>query len=188
MKVKVIKANLGSYWYADNIGKVYDVEEVQLNNHLNLEYKVIGSELGGTKYFDKDDVEMVQENSVFNMSKNNWFIYTPTRDSSKITQEWLFSQGFVWQHHKDKTVRYTDSLYLKLSPFTDSAFCHTDSIDLKYDSAKEIKLNIKTIVASVDYPEIETPEQKQLQEVMDKISDLQKQAEILQGMVGKSSK
>lgn len=34
----------------------------------------------------------------------------------------------------------------------------------------------------------QTPEQKQLQEVMDKISDLQKQAEILQSMVGKSSK
>lgn len=33
--------------------------------------------------------------------------------------------------------------------------------------------------------ETKTPEQKQLQEVVDKISDPQKQAEILQGMVGK---
>ena len=60
MKVKVIKANLGSYWYADNIGKVYDVEEIELANH-KFEYKVIGSELGGTKYFDKDDVEIINE-------------------------------------------------------------------------------------------------------------------------------
>jgi hypothetical protein len=61
MKIKVIKANLGSYWYANNIGKIYDVEEVKLNDNSNLEYKVIGSELSGTKYFDKDDVEIINE-------------------------------------------------------------------------------------------------------------------------------
>lgn len=60
MKVRAIKANLNSYWYADNIGKVYDVEEVQSTNH-NFKYKVIGSELGGTKYFDKNDVEIINE-------------------------------------------------------------------------------------------------------------------------------
>lgn len=60
MKVKVIKANLPSYWYANNLHKIYDVEEVRLDNH-KFEYKVIGSELGGTKYFDKDDVEIINE-------------------------------------------------------------------------------------------------------------------------------
>lgn len=187
MKVKVIKANLDSYWYADNIGKVYDVEEVQLNNHSNLEYKVIGSELGGTKYFDKDDVEILKQNSMFDMKKDRWFIRTPTPEISAAVQEWLFEKGFGWQSDRGQVVQYTDTNYLMLSPYEDGRFCHTSCIDARLKE-KEIKVTIKPAVDSVYYPEIETPEQKQLEEVMDKISDLQKQAEILQGMIGKSSK
>lgn len=186
MKVKVIKANLSSYWYADRIGQEYDVVEIQLDNRNKFEYKVIGSELVGTKYFDKDDVEGIKEDrTMFDIKKDKWFIYTPTPEISKVVQRWLFAQGFVWQHFKDAEIHCTDSRYLKLSPSEDDAFCHTDTIDPKYDKSKEIKLTFKTIVDSVEYPETQTPEQKQLQEVMTKISELQEQAEKLQGLINK---
>lgn len=186
MKVKVIKAGLSSYWYANRIGQEYDVVEIKLDNHSKLEYKVIGSELVGTKYFDKDDVEIInEEKTMFDIKKDSWFIYTPTHEISKLVQNWLFDQGFVWQHHEDTSVRYTSSLYLKLSPYTTGAFCHTDSIDPKYDTSKEIKLTFKAVVDSVEFPELKTEEQKQLDILMQQITDLQAQAEKLQAIVGK---
>jgi len=137
MKVKVIKAGLSSYWYADKLGEVF---EAVVNNNGSWDYKEVGSP-GVNRYFDKDDVEIIYEGAaVFDIKKDKWFIYTPTHEISKLVQNWLFDQGFVWQHHEDTSVRYTSSLYLKLSPYTIGAFCHTDSIDLKYDTAKEIKL------------------------------------------------
>lgn len=182
----MIKAGLPSYWYADKIWEVFEVEQLTLSNHEKFTYKVVNSESQGCLYFDHTDIEIInEEKQMFDLKKEKWFIYTPTQESSRIAQEWLFAQGLVWQHHRDTKVRYTESLYLKLSPFTAGAFCHTDSIDLKYDQSKEVKLTIKTIVDSVEYPKIETPEQKQLQEVMTKISELQAQAEKLQGLIYK---
>lgn len=185
MKVKVIKANLESYWYAANIGKIYDVEEVKAEKH-KFEYKVVGSELVGTKYFDKDDVEIINEEKVmFDMKKEKWFIRTPTPEISAKVQMWLFDQGFVWQHLKDTAVHITESKFLKLSPFEDDAFCHTDSIDPKYDNSKEIKLTFKTVVDSVEYPETKSAEQIQLDVLQEKIAELTREAEKLQKLVQK---
>lgn len=181
MKVKVIKAGLGSYWYADKLGEVF---EVVVNNNGSWDYKEVGSP-GVNRYFDKDDVEIIKEVPMFDIKKDKWFIYTPTHEISKLVQNWLFDQGFVWQHHEDTSIRYTSSLYLKLSPYTTGAFCHTDSIDLKHDTAKEIKLTFKTVVDFVEFPETKSEEQKQLDILMQQITDLQKQAEKLQGVVGK---
>jgi hypothetical protein len=182
MKVKVIKATFASYWYADKVGEVFEAVE---NTNGSWDYKEVGSP-GVNRYFDKGDVEIInQDVAVFDIKKDRWFICTPTHEISRLVQNWLFDQGFVWQHHEDASVRYTSSLYLKLSPYKRGAFCHTDSIDLKHDTAKEIKLTFKTVIDSVEFPEIESEEQKQLDILVQKIADLQKQAEKLQGIVGK---
>lgn len=176
MKVKVIKASLYTYWYADRIGEIFDVRESDYNYVCNDQYE---------HAFNKDDVEIIEDNSVFDIKKDKWFIYTPTHEISNLVQNWLFDQGFVWQHHEDTSVRYTSSLYLKLSPHATGAFCHTDSIDLKYDTSKEIKLTFKKVVDSVEFPELKTEEQKQLDILLAQISQLQAQAEKLQAIVGK---
>lgn len=182
MKVKVIKAGLSSYWYADKVGEVFEAVE---NTNGSWDFKEVGGP-GVSRYFDKDDVEIINESvTMFDIKKDKWFIYTPTHEISKMVQNWLFDQGFVWQHHEDTSVRYTSSLYLKLSPFTTGAFCHTDSIDLKYDTSKEIKLTFKTVIDSVEFPELKSEEQKQLDILLQQIQELQQQAEKLQGVVGK---
>ncbi len=184
MKVKVIKAGLKSYWYADKVGDTFEVESHKEGNGT-WNYKLISENLWGS-YFDKDDVELIiEEKTVFDIKKDKWFIYTPTHEISKLVQNWLFDQGFVWQHHEDTSVRYTSSLYIKLSPYATGAFCHTDSIDPKYDTSKEIKLTFKTVVDSVEFPELKTEEQKQLDILMQQITDLQDQATKLQGLINK---
>lgn len=52
MKVRVIKAALNSYWYAQYIGEVFDVEEC---NRYGCKYQVVGE----NRYFVEDDVEVV---------------------------------------------------------------------------------------------------------------------------------
>ena len=121
---------------------------------------------------------------MFDMKKEKWFIRTPTPEISEAVQNWLFEQGLSWQAYGNKEVNYTDTNYLMLSPYEPERFCHTFSIDDKLGQ-KEIKLTFKTIVDSIECPEIKSEEQKQLDILMQQITDLQKQAEKLQGIVGK---
>lgn len=185
MKVKVIKANLDSYWYADNIGKVYDVEEVQLSNHSNLEYKVIGSELGGTKYFDKDDVEIINEESVMKRSDLRTGMRVIHGNHPRHSDT-----VFIVINDLGKVFGSNDTGFNYIASYTQSLEMSGGIWDVTevYDCPKANILDFNIKGDLLWKRNTQTPEQKQLQEVMDKISDLQKQAEILQGMVGKSSK
>lgn len=180
MKVKVIKANLSSYWYADRIGKVYDVEEVQLANH-KFEYKVIGSELVGTKYFDKDDVEIIDEEKFMKKSdlKSGMHVELRNGHTYMVLTDGYYG-GFclvlvgavgwandVW--NEDMTCRESNGL--------DIMKVHTTPIY----NVMEISNQRKLVWERVE----QTPEQKQLQEVMTKISELQDQANKLQELVNK---
>lgn len=57
MKVKVIKASLPTYWYADKIGEVFEVEEYRING---------GYFLVGEPWFwlNKDDVIVMDKEIV----------------------------------------------------------------------------------------------------------------------------
>lgn len=183
MKVKVIKASGPLYWYKDKIGQEFEVAPFVPDKQYG--YRLVSNEQHGS-YFNKDDVEIIKENvHMFDLKKDKWFIRTPTPEISKAVQEWLFEQGLVWQHFKDKEIHCTESLFLKLSPFEDDAFCYVSSIDPKYDNSKEVKLTFKTIVDSVEYPETITPEQQQLAQVMQKLDQLRSEAEQLQAIINK---
>lgn len=184
MKVKVIKATRQTYWYANRLGQEFEVEPSLETNNPHFIYKTIFDDR--TMYFNKNDVEIIQENvQMFDLKKEKWFIRTPTPEISKLVQEWLFEQGLVWQYHKDAIVRNTEYEYLMKSPFDYNAFCFTGCIDLGYDSPKEIKLPFKTIVGSVEFPETITPEQQQLAQVMEKLDQLKNEAEQLQAIINK---
>ena len=126
---------------------------------------------------------LVKEKNMFDMKKDKWFIRTPTPEISEVVQLWLFEQGFKWQHFKDTKIHCTESKFLKLSPFEDDTFCHTDSIDPKYDKSKEIKLTFKTSVASVEYPVVETEAGKELKALEQKIQELTEQASKLRSVI-----
>ena len=183
MKVKVIKANLSSYWYADNVGKVYDVEEVQLGSD-KFEYKVIGSELGGTKYFDKDDVEIInEENEVKTFTKAD------------------LRTGMRVVHGKHPRHTQLDAIVVRdlgQVLFKDGGYNYLDS----YDNNLGQQGSVWDITEVYDVPmrgvldfnvkgdllwklEKQTPEQKQLQVVMTKISELQAHAKNLQELINK---
>lgn len=131
--------------------------------------------------------KIYEEKQMFDMKKDKWFIRTPTPEISEIVQRWLFSQGFVWQHFKNTEINCTESKFLKLSPFEDNAFCHTMSINPKYDKSKEVKLSFltTTVIDKVEYPQVKSPAQAELEALQQKIKELETQAQKLQELINK---
>lgn len=171
MKVKVIKASLSSYWYADRIGQEYDVVEIQLGGHEKLEYKVVGSELVGTKYFDKDDVEIIEEEKA--MKRED-------RVNVEITLHeaaWLYAITAK----ANGTVGY--NVYKTLKSLVDpEGEAYDECIAGKFDliDYKSIKREFEAAIF-----DRKSPEQVELDKLMSQISDLQKQAEKLQEVIAK---
>jgi hypothetical protein len=67
MKVRVLKASLPTYWYADRIGEVFDVIELNDLNQPNFRFKLKG-EFGD--YFNKIDVEIIKEEKQMTFTKD----------------------------------------------------------------------------------------------------------------------
>lgn len=182
MKVKVIKANLLSYWYADKIGEVFDVVDYSNINQPTFAYHVKDCKEG--KLFNKDDVEIInEENQMFDMKKEKWFIRTPDEATYNDVYAWLQEQGFhfgwtgyahegweegmqvigSWPYDCENEDR------LRIGNVKSSNYFS----DLRH---KEIKLTFKTIVDSVEYPETKSAEQIQLEVLQEKIAELNAEA------------
>lgn len=167
MKVKVIKAGLGSYWYADKLGEVF---EVVVNNNGSWDYKEVGSP-GVNRYFDKDDVEIIQEDKTM-------------KREDKINVE-LTLQDVAWLYalaaRANGSVGY--GIYKTLKSIIDP----DGTAYNKYIAGKLDLIDYRAVQEGFE-AEIfgrKSPEQKQLDILMKQITDLQKQAEKLQGIVGK---
>jgi hypothetical protein len=183
VKVKVIKAGLSSYWYADRIGQEYDVVEIKLDNHSKLEYKVIGSELGGTKYFDKDDVEIIKEEKTMKKSdlKSGMRVLTHSQRLGIVLKD-IGVLAWIGGGYTNLTSYREDLKYLGPSEMYSGMDIHIVFEGFTQDS-DVLNFN-ETGVLLWDRRE-KTPEQIQLDIVIEKIAELQTQASELQNLVNK---
>lgn len=139
-----------------------------------MKVKVIGSELGGTKYFDKDDVEIInKEKAVKRSDKVN--VEVTLQEAAQI---------YVLLGKVNGTVGF--NAYKTFKDLVDpKGEAWNKCIAGKFESIHYLGVQKEFEAAIFDR---KTPEQQELDELMSQISDLQKQAEVLQGMIGKSSK
>lgn len=195
MKVKVIKANLPTYWYAERVGEVFEVVDVSSNTlcpELGFVFKSTDEQT--QRYFDLDDVEIVkEEKQMFDMKKEKWFIRTPTDEVCQAVQLWLFGQGFEWQQYGKQVMFLNDEHTCAIHNHHDykeqtiwrNPNNEWEIEELVKSNYKEIKLTFKTIVDSVEYPETKSAEQLQLEVLQGKIAELNREAEKLQKLVQK---
>lgn len=147
---------------------------VNLENYLNKGY---GSEC----------LELVEENKMkFDMKTQAWFINVDSIEQSIAAQQWLFDQGFTWCTGS-KTLNkfqigfftnflcWNENITIEPSGFMHSTYKTTNTVK----GEKEIKLNFKTVVDSVEWPEVETEAQKELAKLQKQIEELSAQAEKL---------
>jgi len=175
MKVKVIKSGLPTYWYADRIGEVFEVQEYYGG------YSVL-SLVGHT--ISKEDVEIMKEvksnTSAFDMKKEAWFIPYHCHEQFLAIKDWLiFEKGLDWS--------FGDRWQLFASALTNLKSNGEITTNVVWSTrpdnspAKEIKLSFKTIIDSVEYPVVETDQQKQIRELEQTIAKASEQIKALRG-------
>lgn len=169
MKVKVIKAGLKSYWYADKIGETFKVR-----GHDGGELVYDFQDIRTGHFFDKNDVEIINEGKVM-------------KSTDKITLEF--------------TGKQLAKIYaLSGKSNGPDECCVFATLKQMFDPRQEKYAEMLSVIQRADilnysdygrqweeflFRAEQTPEQKQLAEVMTKISELQKQAEKLQGLINK---
>lgn len=121
-----------------------------------------------------------QENKMkFDMKENGWYIRYNNEEEFNLVQEWLQEN-----YGKKMPCHYVG--YSKYLTNVDDRgeICNRVMHGCMYNKgAKEIVLNFKTVVDSVEWPEVETEAQKELAKLQKQIEELQNQANILKGAI-----
>lgn len=178
MKVKVIKSSGAGYWYAGKAGQVFDAEPF---DSTIWDFKLIDNQNPGvSRYFDKDDVEIIQEEKT--MKKGD--LKTGMR---VVTADGWFG---ICLNLEGKNVIVSEKDYLFIDTMTDdmtykdASGCNVVEVyGLPKSYLHMINPNVKgDLLWKRDQ---KTEEQKQLDILLEQITDLQKQAEKLQSIVGK---
>jgi len=180
MKVKIIKSTLNTYWYANKIGEIFEVQPYFNEFCPDFVYQIMSEH--GRKNIHKDDVELVtEENPVkFDLKKDKWFIRTPTVEVYDAVVEWLSEQG-LWLHAFMKPYeaveKYGEDGCLsgdKDLLINGVIFCSGEWFDLRKDY-KEIKLTFKTIIDKIEYPKVESVQETELKLLEQKAQELNDQ-------------
>lgn len=103
--------------------------------------------------------DLVEEVIIFDMKTQPWFIRV-NADNFNFVKDWVNSKGFVVSFSFDTdTMTYITNadVYREISHC--SAMYGATDIE---NRAKEIKLNLKTILESVEYPEVDKEEAERI--------------------------
>lgn len=176
-KVKIVKATLSSYWYADRIGDVFTLSS-QIGNG---DWRVVEDRDGCLSTRDIELVEDEKESISKFLCENKWFIRTGSPDKSKLVQEWLFEHGCEWLYGKNVQSGFNEELLTNTNCMGVHEKYILFSTTYEKTNAQEITLNFETIVKSVKLPELaqKTEAQLKLEELQRTIEAAQRQIEQL---------
>ena len=166
MKVKVLKASLSTYWYADHVGEVFEVKDTGYSYYLvtkHPEYKGWG--------LVKTDVEIINEEKAM-------------KREDKVNIEMTLQEA-AWLYaisaKANGTVGY--DVYKNLKGLVDpEGTAYNECLVGKFDLIDYKSVQSKFEAAIFD---CKTPEQIELDKLMSQISELTTQAEKLQALVNK---
>jgi hypothetical protein len=118
----------------------------------------------------------------FDMRKNDWHIKINSKDQFIAVRQWLIFNGLSCMYSSDWSPGIVgidccaeDEKWIRLFPGEDSY-------------RPEVKLHFVTTVRHAEYPELKSGYEKQLDNVMAKLAELQKEAEQLQETIKKEKK
>lgn len=168
-RVRVVSAQRESYWYSEKIGSQYSLKDYTSQFGWSLKEDPC-------RYVREEDIELVEENKMkFDMKVNPWIIYVNSKEQFEVVRDWVKTQGIKFEYSED----WQDGMIAVGAAEMRQACCHRIHPDDRVDGFKEIVLNFKTVVDSVEWPEVETEAQKELAKLQKQIEELQNQANIL---------
>lgn len=176
--VKIVR-NAIWYWYSPFIGKIFKVKRFTDNVLLVTEgpyknYKIYSG-----------DFELVEEekqiSTEFNLHTMPWYIRVNNKAECEAAQLWLFEQGIDWFDNK-KLLRRVDTKFLT------NVSCDKNVARLLWSDSEppkgveEIILTFKTVIASVEFPivnSVVTEQQKQIKALEETIQKAAEQIALL---------
>lgn len=149
------------------VGKKYKVYDITRND-----VEVINDD-GDDCYYYLSSFELVQEKEqMFDMKTNPWFIRVNNEQEFEAAKEWVEVQGVNWTDWvKDKSFNSEiGALCSNLYDFDNYYWLGHDEVETQaLYGRKEIKLTFKTVVDSVEYPVLESEQQKKIRELKETI-------------------
>lgn len=107
--------------------------------------------------------ELAQQKPSFDMKKEAWFIRYKDYYEFKAAKEWITENFGCCDELLYKSMG-SDKIFT--NTWTDGEICPRVLWgDDPHQNAKEIKLSVKTVIDSVEYPTVETEKEKQLREL-----------------------
>ena len=180
-KVKVLKATLGTYWYAERIGDVFTLSSQIGNNG----WRVVE---GGDSCLSTKDIELYvdeKESTSAWLKENNWFIRTGSPEKSKLVQEWLFERGMEWIYGKKLQSGFNEQLLTNTNCMGEHEKYILFSTTYEKTNAQEITLEFETVVKSVKLPEVApklTEQQLKIEQLQATIDKAQQELKELREM------
>lgn len=181
-KVKIVSCEKSTYWYADKIGKVFEVEGVSpwLGPYIyeNLNQKRIDLK----SYLVEGDIEFVKEEKEemqFDMKKEPWYIRVANEQEFNAACDWVKSKGLDFKYSGNYFKGLTAISNYMASDGSIYEYIHRRDVEDDLSEYKEIKLTFKTVIDSVTFPEVKTEQQKQIEELEKTILLAKQQIETL---------
>lgn len=176
-KIKVVSSKRKFYWYSDKIGQEFILDGVDTLGPFIIDFD------DNSCHFDESDIKLLQEKEMFDtnfdMKSQPWFIRVTNEQEYNAARKWLFEN---FGHYLDTGYA---SYMVGLSNTDDcgeicSYVMWMAEHALKTTEHYEIELSYKTVVDSVQYPQVETEQQKKVRELQETIEKAQKQIEDIQ--------
>jgi hypothetical protein len=164
-------------------GKCIEVGYVGKVTHMSTHRLAVDNMLdakGGTIcYYDAFELIKEETKQMFNIKTDPWFIRVNSEQEFKIIQDWLQENyGCCLPLSYSVEFEYlTNTLWT--GQVEDAFIMYGQGDPLGTVSRKEIKLTFKTTVNSVEYPEVNSPQQIQIEALQETISKAAMQIKLL---------
>lgn len=128
--------------------------------------------------------ELVKPAVKFDMNKESWFIRVNNETEYKLALQFCKEKGFTYYHganvcYKDQEIKFltnTDS-----NGFVSASLMHGRRSPKEVLKRKEIKLNFETKICSVDYPEVKSEKDIEIEMIEKEMLKLAERVKQLKG-------
>lgn len=127
--------------------------------------------------------KVVKEKKVFDLKTNPWFIRVNNKEEFEAAISWAEEKGLKWDKIHREYNKSIKAIGTCLSfPEVQVIYYLLNNDNFCQGAREEIKITFKTIIESVEYPEIETEQDKKIRELQETIEIAKRQIEELKGI------
>ena len=180
-KVKVVSCLQPTYWYANKIGQEFTLNEYNASFGWSIkeDYRAHLKECDIVHVQEKEEMQF--DGKTFNLKTQPWFIRVNNEEEFEAVNKWVKENAeyelFTPYFDGMVAISNTDDegdVWVRLMYVKDGSRIVRSNI-----TCHEIKVNFKTVIDSVEFPIVESEQQKKIRELQETIETAKRQIEEL---------